>query len=70
LFAWSEIGGPPAAPPTRRGFGSVILFDSAKQFAQSVASDYTPQGLSYKLQLQLSAIEAPTKQQQKMTAAS
>jgi hypothetical protein len=49
-------------PPTRKGFGSVILLDSARQFAQSVALDYTSQGLVYNLELQLSAIESTTKQ--------
>jgi PAS domain S-box-containing protein len=62
-FAWKESGGPPPAEPTRKGFGSVILLDSARQFAQSVAFDLAPLGLIYNLELQLSAIEAATKQQ-------
>jgi len=44
--------------PTWKGFGSVILLDSARQFGQSVAMDCPPQGLRYALQLQLIAIEA------------
>jgi PAS domain S-box-containing protein len=60
-FAWKEVGGPPATPPTRKGFGSIILLDTAKQFAESVDLDYTPQGLSYKLQLQISVIQASSK---------
>lgn len=40
------------------GLCSVILLDSAKQFGQSVAMDYPPQGLRYDLALQLIAIEA------------
>jgi two-component sensor histidine kinase len=56
-FAWRETGGPPVTAPTRKGFGSVILLDSAKQFSRNVALDYTRQGLRYELQLQLSAIE-------------
>ena len=28
-LTWSEKGGPPVAKPTRKGFGSVILFDAA-----------------------------------------
>ena len=56
-FAWTETGGPPVTVPTRKGFGSVILLDSAKWFADSVVLDYAPLGLCYELQLQLSAIE-------------
>jgi len=60
-FSWRESGGPPVIAPTRKGFGSVIILDSARQFGQSVALDYAPQGISYDLQLQLSAIEALSK---------
>jgi len=57
-FAWRETGGPPVTVPTRKGFGSIILLDSAKRFSQSVVLDYTPQGLRYELELLLSEIEA------------
>jgi hypothetical protein len=46
--------------PARRGFGSVILLDSAKHFGQSVELDYTPRGLCYELQ-ELNTIEASNK---------
>lgn len=62
-FVWRETGGPSVTTPTRKGFGSVILLDSAKQFGQSVALDYAPHGLCYELQCQLSAIEASINQQ-------
>jgi two-component sensor histidine kinase len=58
-FVWEEAGGPPVTAPTRRGFGSVVLFDSAKQFSQSVVVNYAPSGLRYELLLQLAAIEGP-----------
>jgi PAS domain S-box-containing protein len=58
-FVWEEAGGPPVIAPTRKGFGSVVLFDSAKQFSQSVVVNYAPSGLRYELQLQLGAIEGP-----------
>jgi PAS domain S-box-containing protein len=60
-FVWRETGGPAVTKPTRRGFGSVILLDSAKQFGQSVQLDYAPRGLSYELQVQLNTIEASNK---------
>jgi len=44
--------------PTRRGFGSFILLDSAKHFGQTVELDYRPRGLCYELEVQLSTIEA------------
>jgi len=57
-FVWREIGGPTIAPPTRRGFGSVILLDSAKSFAEDVSVEYAPTGLVYGLKLRLRDIEA------------
>ena len=60
-FVWRETRGPAVTKPTRRGFGSVILLDSAKHFGQSVELDYTPRGLCYELQVQLNTIEASNK---------
>jgi two-component sensor histidine kinase len=60
-FVWMETGGPAVTNPTRRGFGSVILLDSAEHFGQSVELDYAPGGLSYELQVQLNTIEASNK---------
>jgi len=59
LFVWRESGGPLVAPPTRKGFGSAILVEVAKQFSKDVQVKYEPTGLIYQLQLLLSAIEAP-----------
>jgi two-component sensor histidine kinase len=57
-FVWRETGGPPVTRPTRKGFGSVILLDLARQFGENAVLDYAPQGLRYEVQLQLGAIEA------------
>lgn len=57
-FLWKESGGPLVSEPTRKGFGSLVLLDAAKQFGQRVAVDYAPQGLSYELELPLSTIIA------------
>lgn len=46
---WCESGGPLVTKPTRKGFGSVILSDAARQFGMEVTLDYDPQGLRYKL---------------------
>jgi PAS domain S-box-containing protein len=58
VFLWKESGGPRVSPPTRRGFGSVILLEAAEQFG-SVTANYPPEGLIYQLQLDLKAIEIP-----------
>lgn len=55
-FRWTEQGGPPVSPPTRRGFGSSILKDLARGFASSVALDYAPDGFRYELQADLAAV--------------
>jgi two-component sensor histidine kinase len=58
VFLWKETGGPRVSPPTRRGFGSVILLEAAEQFG-NVTVNYPPEGLIYQLQLDLKAIEIP-----------
>lgn len=55
-FFWTERGGPPVSPPTRRGFGSSILNDLARGFASKVELDYAPEGLRYELQADLAAV--------------
>jgi PAS domain S-box-containing protein len=59
IFTWKESGGPPVPQPTRKGFGSMILLDLARQLARSVQLNFDPQGLNYELQIDLSAIEVP-----------
>jgi two-component sensor histidine kinase len=58
-FEWTESGGPPVSPPARRGFGSTILFEAAKQFSQDVQAKFSPEGFTYQLRLLLAGIEAP-----------
>jgi PAS domain S-box-containing protein len=57
-FLWKETGGPTLSPPERKGFGSAILLDGARQFGAHVALNYEPQGLRYELRFPLSAVEA------------
>lgn len=56
VFDWQESGGPPAAPSTRKGFGSFILLDSPKQFGGEGRVAYDDSGLRYELRLPLDAI--------------
>ena len=57
-FLWKEIGGPTVSAPKRKGFGSTILLDGAKQFGAHVALNYEPDGLQYELRFPLTAVEA------------
>ena len=53
---WNESGGPPITEPARKGFGSVILFETAKQFGMEVTVTYDPGGLKYALRVPLQDI--------------
>ena len=56
-FTWREIGGPPTETPANKGFGTVLLVDMAKQFAEAVKLDYLAEGLFYHLETRLDQIE-------------
>jgi PAS domain S-box-containing protein len=58
VFSWRESGGRRVSPPTRKGFGSAILLEAAQQFGQ-VTMNYPPDGLVYRLQVNLKDIERP-----------
>ena len=58
LFSWKESGGPRMLPPTRKGFGSVILQEAAEQLG-NVTVDYLPAGLVYQLQVDLKELQGP-----------
>jgi PAS domain S-box-containing protein len=70
LFLWKEIGGPRVSAPTRKGFGNIILVDSAKQFGRHVALNFEPDGISYELLLPVGAIAAEGQQTQNPEPAS
>jgi PAS domain S-box-containing protein len=58
-FDWLERGGPPASPPTRKGFGTVIIAHNvATEFKTKVDIDYGPDGLTYGFDAALALIEA------------
>ena len=45
-LAWTESGGPPVSPPTRRGFGSRLIERSLRGELKGAATmDYRPEGL-------------------------
>ena len=47
---WQERGGPPVAPPTRRGFGSIVLDRIARQMlGAEVALDFAADGFAWQM---------------------
>jgi len=58
VIEWRELGGPPVAPPSRRGFGGRLLEEGlARELDGKVRLDYDPGGLSCRMELPLNALE-------------
>ncbi len=55
VLAWTESGGPPVTPPTRRGFGSRLIERSLRgELAGAATMDYRPDGLVCAMRAKLS----------------
>nr|WP_255575376.1 sensor histidine kinase [Caldovatus aquaticus] len=53
-LVWAEAGGPPVTPPTRRGFGTQLIERAiARDLGATVATEYAPEGLRFRLSLPL-----------------
>ncbi|MFL9828895.1 sensor histidine kinase, partial [Rhodoplanes sp. SY1] len=48
-LTWRESGGPPVCPPTRKGFGSVVLERMMAGWGATSVIDYAPAGLVWAL---------------------
>jgi two-component sensor histidine kinase len=48
-FTWQERGGPPAAPPEHRGFGSLLLEKAVSSAGEPPRFEYGPEGFSYQI---------------------
>ncbi|NEK19852.1 sensor histidine kinase [Rhizobium leguminosarum] len=49
-LVWTETGGPPVSPPTRKGFGSVLIERAFPARAGALCKpDYRPQGLVFEV---------------------
>ncbi len=49
-LTWEESGGPPVAPPSRRGFGRLVIERTVARAVQGeVKADYQPEGLRWSL---------------------
>jgi two-component sensor histidine kinase len=56
-FQWQECGGPPVVPPTRQGFGHIVLEKAAAQdFGAQPKITFAPEGLIYKIDALRSAV--------------
>ena len=58
-FQWREHGGPSVTPPTRRGFGRMVLENAAAQdFGVLPKIAFAPDGVSYEIDALLSVVVA------------
>jgi two-component sensor histidine kinase len=53
LFQWQERGGPPAMPPKRKGFGTVLLERAVATTGEPPHFEYTPEGFTYEVKASL-----------------
>jgi PAS domain S-box-containing protein len=50
IMTWSEREGPPVSPPTRRGFGTIVMEAMAERgVGGTVDLDYVPSGVTWRL---------------------
>ena len=59
-LTWTERGGPPVQPPTRRSFGTRMMESLGQQLNGEVQLSYAPSGFVYSLDVPLSSIIATT----------
>lgn len=55
-LTWTEKGGPPVAPPTRRSFGTRMIQSVGQQLKGQVKIDYEHDGLVYTLDIPVSSL--------------
>lgn len=53
---WRESGGPPVSPPTRRGFGTVLVERSLASEGGAVTVRYPPEGVIWQMDLPLGEV--------------
>lgn len=59
-FHWQEHDGPPVAPPTRQGFGSLLIEKVvAQDFGAKPKIRFAPEGVSYEIDAPLLAMTPP-----------
>jgi PAS domain S-box-containing protein len=56
-FQWQELDGPPVVPPTRQGFGRIVLENAvAQDFGAPPKISFAPEGLNYEIDAPLSLV--------------
>jgi len=58
-LTWTERGGPPVQPPTRRSFGTRMMESLGQQLNGRVQLAYEPSGFRYALDVPLASVIAP-----------
>jgi PAS domain S-box-containing protein len=59
-MSWRESNGPPVSPPSRRGFGHVVIEEMvARSLQGTVELDYAPAGLSWTLDIPSAGVLSP-----------
>jgi two-component sensor histidine kinase/CheY-like chemotaxis protein len=58
-LTWTERGGPPVQPPTRRSFGTRMMESLGQQLNGRVELAYEPAGFRYALDVPLASVMAP-----------
>jgi two-component sensor histidine kinase len=58
-FEWQERGGPPASPPQRQGFGSLLLQHAVANLDSPPRFEYTSEGFNYELRAALAVTTPP-----------
>jgi two-component sensor histidine kinase/CheY-like chemotaxis protein len=58
-LTWTERGGPPVQPPTRRSFGTRMMESLGRQLNGQVQLVYEPSGFLYALDVPLGSVIAP-----------
>jgi PAS domain S-box-containing protein len=61
-FQWQERNGPPVVPPTRQGFGHMVIEKAAAQDFGPPKIRFASEGLSYEIDALLSAVAAAGEQ--------
>ena len=57
---WTEQGGPPVSPPTRKGFGHMVIERmTAQKLGGAVEMTFAPQGLSWTLAVPATHLSSP-----------
>jgi PAS domain S-box-containing protein len=59
-LTWRESGGPPVAPPARRGFGSRLIERSTSELDGAMRYEFDPSGVRYSVAIPLTPANAPS----------